>query len=35
MGIFRGVFQISFGGLGECVLIVRNGWFGDQEVSAF
>ena len=35
MGVFRGMFQISFGGLGEGVLPIRDGWFGDQEVSAF
>ena len=35
MGIFGGVFQVSFGGLGEGVFTVRIGWFGDQEVSAF
>ena len=35
MGLFEGVFQISFGGLGEGVFIDRFGWFGDQEVSAF
>ena len=35
MGIFREVFQISFGGLGEGVFTDSFGWFGDQEVSAF
>ena len=35
MGIFKGVFQISFGGLGESVFTNRYGGFGDQEVSAF
>ena len=35
MGLFRGVFLISFGGLGEGVFIDRFGWFGDQEVSAY
>ena len=35
MGFFKEVFQISFGGLAEGVLAVRDGWFGDQEVSAF
>ena len=34
MGIFGGVFQVSFGGLGEGVFTVRTGWFRDQEVSA-
>ena len=32
MGIFRGVFQISIGGLREGVFTIS---FGDQEVSAF
>ena len=35
MGIFRGVFQISFGGLREGVFTDRYGGFGDQEASAF
>ena len=34
MGIFRGGFQLSFGGLEEGVFTVRTGWFRDQEVSA-
>ena len=35
MRIFRGVFQISIGGLGEGVFTNSFGWFGNQEVSAF
>ena len=35
MGIFKGVFQIPFGSLGEGVLTVRDECFRDQEVSAF
>ena len=35
MGVFRGVFQISFGGLGEGVLTFRYGWLGDLEVCVF
>ena len=35
MGIFRGVFQISIGGLGEGVFTDSFRWFGDQEDSAF
>ena len=34
MRIFRGVFQISIGGLGG-VFTNSFGWFGNQEVSAF
>ena len=33
MRIFRGVFQISFGGLGEGVFTNRYGGFKDQEVN--
>ena len=29
MGIFKGGFQLSFGGLGEGVFTVRTRWFGD------
>ena len=29
MGVFKGVFQTIFGGLGEGVFIFRDGWFGD------
>ena len=35
MGIFKGVFQISIGSLGEGAFTDSFGWFGDQEVSAF
>ena len=34
MGIFRIVFQISIGGLGEGVFTDSFGWSGDQEVIA-
>ena len=34
MGDFRGVFQISFDGLGG-VLTLRYGWLGDLEVCVF
>ena len=34
MGVFKGVFQTIFGGLGEGVFAFRDGWFGNQEVSS-
>ena len=35
MGVFKGVFQKSFGGLGEGVLTFRDRWLGDLEVCVF
>ena len=34
-GSLEECFKYPFGGLGEGVLPIRDGWFGDQEVSAF
>ena len=35
MGVFRGEFQIPFGGLGKGVFTCRDGWYGIKSVMSF